>query len=59
MAAGQHPHSTLDQRVLMIVNYGNTNGARTMAFIIMVKVTHVVFTTHHSKDHNFLHLTME
>ena len=23
------------------------------AFIIIVKVAHFVFTTHHSKDHNF------
>ena len=29
-----------------------TNGARTMAFIIMVKVAHFVFTTHHTMDHN-------
>ena len=53
-AARQHqPQFTLDQSIFMVVNYGNTNGTRTMAFMVMAKVAHFVFTTHHSKDHNF------
>ena len=44
---------TLDQCMFMVVNYCNTNGARTMAFMIMAKVAHIVFTIHYSKDHNF------
>ena len=39
--------------MFMVINHCNKNGAPTMAFTIMVKVAHFVFTTHHSEDHNF------
>ena len=52
--ARQHrPQFTLDQSFFMVVSYCNTNAAQTMAFMIMAKVAHFVFTTHRSKDHNF------
>ena len=34
---------TIDKHMFMI-NYCNKNGARTMAFIMIVKVTHITFT---------------
>ena len=39
---------TIDNHKIMVINYCNKNGARTMAFIIMEKVAQSVFTTFHS-----------